>query len=145
MDLSPLEYAKLLTESNRRSKSLMSEEKILELIEELQFSFSDLSDKIARMYIEAQNKAIKKSKRKRKRKKKVKLRTPKQEIEFSEEEELKVKAIIDQWLDSFDREECFITHPVTLAVKADIELNIGVEKALIIIQKIKQECGLYGK
>lgn len=142
MGLSPLEYASMLCESFKRSKTLIPEYKVDELVEELQAVFPDLSEKIARMYIVSQNKAIKKSKRRRKRKRKTKTKS---KIVFTEEE-LKVKAIVNQWVDDFDREYCAITHPVTLAVKVDMELNIGVEEAFAIIRKIDEECGgLYDK
>ncbi len=151
MDITPLDYAKMLCESFKRSKELIPEEKIKELISEIQATFPEIPDKVARMYIELHNEAFKKRKRKRKRKKKVKKKvpkikkeTPKVEVEYTEEE-LKIKAVIDEWLDYWDREEHLIIHPITLVAKADLELECGYEKAWKVVAKMLEEGNLYVK
>lgn len=147
MTLTPLDYARLLCESFKRSKELIPEEKIQELMKEIQATFPDIPDKIARMYIDLHNEALNKRKRKRKRKKKVskpKKEAVKVEIEYTKTE-LKIKKVINDWLDYWDREEHIIIHPITLVAKADLELNCGYEKAWEVVRKMSQEGNMYVK
>ena len=151
MNLSPREYCDMLTESHRRAKTPFSEEQITSWIEELQAVFPDLPEKICLMYIELHTKKRKKRK-KRKKKSNIKQREfitirgnePEPEVDLTEEEQ-KVKVFVEDWLEYWDYEKHLIIHPLTIAVKIDMEFEFGMEKSFTILEKLAKECRIFDK